>query len=143
MLTAAYYISLVLMLPGAAFAVIAYLLRGTLGDTFKDLGKVFSFLAKIDNIFPRDWGWQWGFAVLVLLFLLALAGVFFIGVAGTLEQYRPYAAAILCTVATLSLVTLARSEGFRGTEIAWICFVITPLSIAASGFVMWKTWVRI
>ena len=142
-LTTAYYVSLVLLLPGAAMAVIAYLLRGTLGDTFKDIGKVLSVLGRIDNIFPKDWGWQWGFAVLVLLFLGCLAMVFFMGVAGTLDRYRAYAAAILFAAAALSLFTLARSEGFRATELAWFCFATTPISILASGWVMWKTWIHV
>ncbi|HTD89958.1 MAG TPA: hypothetical protein VK663_04805 [Burkholderiales bacterium] len=141
-LTAAYYLSLALVLPGAALAVLAYLLRGTLGDTFHDIGKVVAFLGKIDDLFPRDWGWQWGFSVLVLLFLASLATIIFMGVAGTLNRYRAYAATILFAVAAVSLSTLVRSEGVRATEIAWICFVITPISMTASGYVIWKAWLH-
>ena len=142
MLTAAYYASLVLMLPGAALAIIAWLLRGTLGETLRGVGNIFSFLQKIDDLFPRDWGWQWGFGVLVFLFLTTVAGIIFVVVAGALDRYRPYGAAILCAIATVSLVTLMHSEGFKETELAWFCFAITPMSILASGFVLWKAWVR-
>jgi hypothetical protein len=142
MLAAIYYLGLLLAIPGAAFALIAYVLRGTLGDIVQDIGKVLSFLGKIDTIVPREWGSQWGFAILVLIAVAVLAVGIFVLVAGGVERARPFGAAIVLAVGSLSLATILRYESLRATELAIFALVACAGSVLASAYVLWRAWPR-
>ena len=130
---AAYYAGLVLLLPGVLLALWVYLFHGMLGD-------IFSSMEKISHLFPSSWGWGWGFAVVALITIACLAVVVFLVCARPLTTYRPYAAAVLFAVAALSLVTMVSDEEMSTAQIALFCFVMSPLSMLATGFVMWKAW---
>lgn len=136
-LVVAYYVGLLLLLPGVVIAVMAYLLRGTLGDFLKDLWKVLGVLVSVSNLFPPEWAWQWGFAVWLCLFISAVGFVLFLGSAGILARWRPYGAVILFIIALSCLFMIVRFEGFATTPSV---ILMTAVSAAASAFVMWKSF---
>jgi hypothetical protein len=131
MIVALYYLSLILLLPGAFIAVFFLSVERVAGE-----GTLGQFLAAAWQ--ALGWLYSGGFLVVAAAMIGLASLIAFLLVGGALPRVRPYAAALVVVLAAASLVTMLRIGGLPKAE-----ELLIPLcsagSLVVAGIVLWQS----
>jgi hypothetical protein len=131
MIVACYYLSLILLLPGA-FIALFFLAVGRVAGQ----GTLGQFLAAVwDGL---GWLYSGGFLVVAAALVALVSLVAFLLVGGGLPRTRPYAAALVLVLAAASLATTLRIGGMPKIEELFIP-LCSAGSIVVSAVVLWQS----
>ena len=129
MMAALYYLSLLLLLPGAFIAVFFLSVERVAGQ-----GTLGRLLAAVWQ--GLDWLYGGGFLAVGAALIALISLIAFLLAGGALPRARPHAAALVLALAAASLATMLRIGGLPKLE-----ELIIPLcsagSIVCSGIVLW------
>jgi hypothetical protein len=131
MAVALYYLSLILLLPGAFLAVFFLSVEQVAGQ-----GTLGQLLAAIWD--ALGWLHSGGFLVVTGALIALVSLIAFVLIGGALPRVRPHAAALVLVLAAASLVTILRIGGLPKVDELLIPLCSTG-SIVISGAVLWQS----